>query len=427
MSARRVSGIARGARLAFVLAMLALTSACMSTPRNGQHYSDVRQDVFFSGRVIVASQRVDVQLRNRQTGAWVPFRSFYAGTSAYVDASGTPWYEWGGSARIPTDYRYWEMTPGSPADAFSHMRVNVRAVSADGTVLDTFDVNADGCVNSHLGEGIASVIVNCRSSSTPVASITASCGSLGTGCCLWNICQPGMLCSADQCVPGPAPVSYAAVEDYPFSEDELNWSNHPQGAAADSVAWYVVHSYRGSNFIGWSPLATPLGHHLPEIRLPAIAGWDHHGDPDVYRGRVYIPLENNPSRGHAIASVDAAELRTLGAGAPVRIQELPAGTGHAAWVAISPLTRRLYTASEYDAVTHVDEYDFVDDASGCCGTYRDMAAAAQSTAYRAWQDSYTAAHCADHPCPSPPVPDAPPDCLFDLHCAAGRCDNACTW
>lgn len=67
------------------------------------------------------------------------------------------------------------------------------------------------------------------------------------------------------------------------------------------------------------------------------------------------------------------------------------------------------------------------DASGCCGTYRDMAAAAQSTAYRAWQDSYTAAHCADHPCPSPPVPDAPPDCLFDLHCAAGRCDNACTW
>lgn len=65
------------------------------------------------------------------------------------------------------------------------------------------------------------------------------------------------------------------------------------------------------------------------------------------------------------------------------------------------------------------------DESGCCGTFRDMAATAQSTAYRSWSADWVAAHCAGHECPSPPVPSEPPECLFTVRCAAGRCTNVC--
>ena len=63
----------------------------------------------------------------------------------------------------------------------------------------------------------------------------------------------------------------------------------------------------------------------------------------------------------------------------------------------------------------------------CCWTFRDMNAVVMSTAYRTWQDGYRAAHCAQAQCPSPPVPSAPPDCLFQVRCVEGLCDNACSW
>ena len=57
----------------------------------------------------------------------------------------------------------------------------------------------------------------------------------------------------------------------------------------------------------------------------------------------------------------------------------------------------------------------------CCWTFRDMNAVVMSSAYRQWQDGYRAAHCGQAECPSPPVPSAPPDCLFRVHCVEGRC------
>lgn len=65
------------------------------------------------------------------------------------------------------------------------------------------------------------------------------------------------------------------------------------------------------------------------------------------------------------------------------------------------------------------------DASGCCGTFRDMAATAQSKAYLKHASDWRAAHCDGHACMSPPVPTEPPACLFDVRCVAQRCRNAC--
>jgi len=64
------------------------------------------------------------------------------------------------------------------------------------------------------------------------------------------------------------------------------------------------------------------------------------------------------------------------------------------------------------------------DRGGCCWSYRDMNAAVMSTAYRDWTNARRQV-CDTAACPSPPVPTQPPDCLFDVRCADGRCANAC--
>lgn len=368
MSLRNLPSRARWARFTFVLASVLLAPACMSSPRNGQHLSDTRSEVAFGGRVIVSGQRVDVSIQNRRTGAWEYLRSFTASTTAYVDSTGTSWYEWSGSARLPTASQYWTLIPGAPADgAFSHMRASVRATSADGTQLDTFDLSADDCGRAHWDEGIMSVIQNCRSASTPVVTMTASCGSRGLGCCMYGACQPGLVCSAGgECVLPAPPVSYTAVGDYPF-QSTVNWAEHPQGLAHDDGFWYATYTNDGDRWIGFSPIEAPLDRDLPVVHLAAAAPWDHYGDPDVFRGRVYIPLEGGP--GPTILSVDAIDLRTRGDAAPGRLAALVPGS-HAAWVAINPTNGRLYTASSYEWVNSVDEYDMVDNASGLSLTLR---------------------------------------------------------
>ncbi|MCB9618961.1 MAG: hypothetical protein H6721_16395 [Sandaracinus sp.] len=64
------------------------------------------------------------------------------------------------------------------------------------------------------------------------------------------------------------------------------------------------------------------------------------------------------------------------------------------------------------------------DTNGCCWSFRDMNAVVQSTAYRDWTSGRRAA-CDVTRCPSPPAPTQPPDCLFEVRCAEGRCANAC--
>lgn len=64
------------------------------------------------------------------------------------------------------------------------------------------------------------------------------------------------------------------------------------------------------------------------------------------------------------------------------------------------------------------------DESGCCWSYRDLGAVAQSRAYAAWATGWKAA-CGAARCPSPPVPQDRPACVEAARCVAGRCRNAC--
>lgn len=67
----------------------------------------------------------------------------------------------------------------------------------------------------------------------------------------------------------------------------------------------------------------------------------------------------------------------------------------------------------------------VPDETGCCWSFRDMNAIAMSVAYREWVERERPNNCEGVDCPSPPVPDRPPDCLFQVSCRSGRCANAC--
>jgi hypothetical protein len=71
-------------------------------------------------------------------------------------------------------------------------------------------------------------------------------------------------------------------------------------------------------------------------------------------------------------------------------------------------------------------YGGVPDETGCCWSFRDMNAVAMSVAYHEWIERERPQNCEGVDCPSPPVPDRPPDCLFQVSCRSGRCANACT-
>ncbi|MBK9034973.1 MAG: hypothetical protein IPL61_27535 [Myxococcales bacterium] len=64
------------------------------------------------------------------------------------------------------------------------------------------------------------------------------------------------------------------------------------------------------------------------------------------------------------------------------------------------------------------------DDSGCCWSYRELGAVAQSRAYASWAKGWKAA-CVDAQCPSPPVPQERAACLEAVRCVAGRCRNSC--
>lgn len=62
--------------------------------------------------------------------------------------------------------------------------------------------------------------------------------------------------------------------------------------------------------------------------------------------------------------------------------------------------------------------------NGCCWSFRDVNAAPMSVAYRDWGLAQRQT-CDVTACPPSPVPTQPPECLFTVRCAEGRCRNEC--
>lgn len=97
-------------------------------------------------------------------------------------------------------------------------------------------------------------------------------------------------------------------------EQTGDWSHEAQGLSHDDAAWFVSQRHQLWRF--------PLGHDLrgaPDGALRATIpdhlgrrGYDHFGDPAVWKGRVLVPLEGRRQR-PLLCVFSAVSLRFLGA------------------------------------------------------------------------------------------------------------------
>src|SRR6266700_2039519 len=180
----------------FVTSFFAFTllPGCLYGPRNGQSSASKSAPILFVGWWFFPSDEVRFFAQNG-AGGWdqIPHAPVYTIDTAYRDGAGTDWYRFSApDVVIPTSY--WSA---------SASRVNVAHVKATvgGVPLHTFDVDADGCINSAFPLGGNNVINSCQSTQSPVAAINASCGALDGDCCLGGAsCDAGKQCRHDKCV-----------------------------------------------------------------------------------------------------------------------------------------------------------------------------------------------------------------------------------
>jgi hypothetical protein len=138
--------------------------------------------------------------------------------------------------------------------------------------------------------------------------------------------------------PGAA-FDYDFLGDYP-GDREPGWSEECQGIAHDEDSWYISQRFKLWKF----PVDFDLNRQVNEpddfVTADIPRGlrennYDHFGDPEVYEGKLYIPLEDSNERHIArILVYNARNLRYLTSA------ELPGEETHASWCAISPFEDR---------------------------------------------------------------------------------------
>ena len=151
------------------------------------------------------------------------------------------------------------------------------------------------------------------------------------------------------------------------SDRNTGWTEDLQGVATDSGSWYFNNKYEIWKF----PLTHDLNarvtsadpkhgilhsfHLGPQVDLTApgllvdhtpseLKGYNHFGDPDVYEGKLYVPVEKEKS--DWTPRIAVFDTRTLSF---IDSYPLKPGNGfkqtHAGWCAIDPLTGYLYTSN----------------------------------------------------------------------------------
>lgn len=147
------------------------------------------------------------------------------------------------------------------------------------------------------------------------------------------------------------------------ADRNAGWNEDLQGVATDRHAWYFTNMEEIWKF----PLTHDLNSkvrkadpargvlrsfQLGDSHTPSeLKGYNHFGDPDVYHGRLYVPVEK--SKGNWIPRIAVFNTKTLKF---IDSYPLKPGDGfkqtHAGWCAIDPLTGYLYTSNN-----HIDQHN----------------------------------------------------------------------
>ena len=143
-------------------------------------------------------------------------------------------------------------------------------------------------------------------------------------------------------------VAQAACPDHRYlgnypQNREFSWSEDVQGIAHDSRNWFFTQTSRILKLPVRADLSRSLGDQPPGWRgvdgFPtelAVRGYHHYGDPQVYGGFLFVPVESGDRT--AIAAFRASNL------AFIDFVEITRFQSHAGWLAINASQRLLYTS-----------------------------------------------------------------------------------
>lgn len=304
------------------------------------------------GLATPGTQHIDIQIKDFSTNTYQTLDAGQIeGTSPARCPGALPMIAWSASMTLPTGRVYYQ-------GAQSFNLIGVRALGTD----------------------------DAGKSDGPEVTLEVACGATGTICCApWDSstgsaveygkpCTNTSAADCDRCDDGgalcdwdfackkdlwpPDASAYGANITFPPPEIQEDWTWDVQGVATDGNDWYFTQgASRALSPTKGALYKIPFGTNLDQNFNPSTTGsaavqslstmpdpycW-HWGDPEIYQGRLYVPMEDCTSGPNLIMEVDAATLTPLGT-AP--LEGLSAPT-----VAIHPSTREFFVTGPYDAAS----------------------------------------------------------------------------
>ena len=172
-----------------------------------------------------------------------------------------------------------------------------------------------------------------RSPSCARSSATAILGSTLLWCSsAWSAITPGC-------------PDHTYLGNNPSNTELPDWSDNAQGVANDGEHWFFSRVNRLFKYsANWTPIDGDDIGKLAEAGFPAelsTKGINHFGDPDHYRGYIFMPFEGGDSVKAVIAVFRASDLAFVD-WVDVTPYQVKAG-----WLAIDPVSSTLYTSIDH--------------------------------------------------------------------------------
>ncbi len=141
-----------------------------------------------------------------------------------------------------------------------------------------------------------------------------------------------------------------------FPQQETNWSNDVQGVTHDDNNWFITNTHD----IWKVPVERDLRSISPGVSgvirksisdYPQLAGYDHFGDPDVYRYQgvdyLIVPIENGDATCASGLPGAIALLRTDNQLSYIDHIVLPGQCNDAGWIAVNRTTGNLFSSRQH--------------------------------------------------------------------------------
>lgn len=313
--------------------------------------SQVSGTVTFSGYTRTPNDVVNARVRYKP---WAPGQPYYnlgsaltGSTVVTTDCKGVNWYQWNFNYDLGNQMYDQYMTSGSPGYNLIKVKFDEQAFGVDVT---TFESDFMDCAQAYCDP--IDIMGNCHSPQSPVLTLSVPCGGDWLPVCHGkDSCAHSGFISTHY---GFCNFNTWTQQQYYYddgtypSDQQKDYTQHVQGTASDGTYWYVTQDLdTGDQSVLWKvPFnvnwnadwsSPPYWRALESV---VHTGCGHWGDPDVYNGVVYVPLEPQGGQGGCggtpkIAAFSASTLQLLGP--PVAVH-----TRNAPWVAINPMNGRLY-------------------------------------------------------------------------------------